>query len=137
MSGNLLMPSGWATTKCIDAAIDTTMVTGYGPGRPVDYILHVTSSPCDGGTVAYAGVCAVGGEDSRPIMGAINLCPGSYDKLAPRRQIEVIIHELLHAFVSAPGRVCAGFRCTLQPLRAIVSVRVGAYVPSAPRHVCE
>ena len=98
--GSLLLPASWATSKCIDATIDPSLVAGFGPGRAADFILHVTSAACAGGTVAYAGVCAVGGEDNRPIMGAINLCPGSYDKLAPRRQMEVITHELLHAFVS-------------------------------------
>jgi len=103
--GNLLLPAGWAHTKCIDALVDRQVVAGYGPGRPVDYVLHVTSAQCEGGTVAYAGVCAVGGDDNRPVMGAINLCPGSYNKLPPRRQIEVITHELLHAFVSLAGWV--------------------------------
>lgn len=97
--GNLLLPASWAGAKCIDAAIDPTIVAGRGPGRPADFVLHVTSAACAGGTVAYAGVCAVGGDDNRPVVGAINLCPGSYDGLAPRRQMEVITHELLHALV--------------------------------------
>lgn len=64
-----------------------------------DYVLYVTSAPCEPGTMAYAGVCAVGGPDSRPIMGSINLCPGSFEALPPKRQMETVIHELLHAFV--------------------------------------
>jgi leishmanolysin-like peptidase len=66
----------------------------------VDYVLYVTSAPCQAGTMAYAGVCAVGGEDDRPIMGAINLCPGAFESLPPMRQLETVLHELLHAFVS-------------------------------------
>jgi hypothetical protein len=50
--------------------------------------------------MAYAGVCALGGEDSRPIMGAINLCPGAFESLPPKRQLETDMHELLYAFVS-------------------------------------
>jgi hypothetical protein len=68
----------------------------------VDYVLYVTSVPCQAGTMAYAGVCAVGGDDSRPIMGAINLCPGAFEGLGARRQLETVTHELLHAFVSGP-----------------------------------
>lgn len=77
---------------------------GQGPGIPnVDYILYVSSANCQAGTVAYAGVCAVGGEDNRPIMGSINLCPGAFDRLSYKRQIEVITHELLHAFAFSPS----------------------------------
>jgi hypothetical protein len=101
--GNLLLPSGWASKTCLDAAVDPEFVSGSGQGRPVDFVLYVTSAPCAAGTVAYAGACAVGGEDSRPVMGSINLCPGAYDVLTPRRQMEVIVHELLHALVSAPA----------------------------------
>jgi hypothetical protein len=105
VAGALQLPGWWAApgATCIDAAINRDTVAGYGPGRAADYILYVTSVPCEAGTVAYAGACAVGGPDSRPVMGAINLCPGAYERLPPGRQVEVTVHELLHAFVSGGG----------------------------------
>ena len=106
-AGNLLLPASWAGGRCLDAEIDAAFVSGLGRGRAVDYALHVTSAPCNGSTVAYAGACAVGGPDSRPVMGAINLCPGAFDRLDARRQIEVITHELLHAFVGIVQRFAA------------------------------
>jgi hypothetical protein len=104
--GALQLPGWWAApgASCIDARVNRDSVQGYGPGRAADYILYVTSAPCEGGTVAYAGACAIGGPDNRPVMGAINLCPGAYERLGPSRQVEVTVHELLHAFVSAWSR---------------------------------
>lgn len=87
-------------TACTTAL---SLPAGRGVGRPVDYVLYVTSVPCQAGTMAYAGVCAVGGDDSRPIMGAINLCRGAFEELGARRQLETVTHELLHAFVSVTG----------------------------------
>eukprot|EP00877_Chromochloris_zofingiensis_P003960 jgi/Chrzof1/13565/Cz08g02100.t1 len=95
---NLLLPEGWNAPKCFEANIDPSTIPGQGKGVPnADYLLYVTSQPCTGGVLAYAGVCAVGGKDHRPIMGSMNLCPGAFDKLPYERQISVITHELLHA----------------------------------------
>ncbi|WIA21793.1 hypothetical protein OEZ85_004177 [Tetradesmus obliquus] len=103
LPGNLLLPPGWGSVKCIEAVVEPEFISGRGMGRPVDYVLYVTSVPCQAGTMAYAGVCAVGGDDSRPIMGAINLCRGAFEELGARRQLETVTHELLHAFVFSPS----------------------------------
>ena len=146
--GNLLLPPGWAGRKCIEAALDPTFVAGRGGGRPVDFVLHATSAPCDEGVVAHAGVCAVGGYDGRPVAGAVNLCPGAFDKLPAHRQVEVVVHELLHAFVSggaharggggarlrggAPAARCAARAARAFPRRA-THTRAPASIAPPPR----
>ena len=55
--------------------------------------------------VIAIGACAVGGPDNRPVMGAVNICSTTFHALSQKRQVEVLVHELLHAFVSEGGRV--------------------------------
>jgi hypothetical protein len=117
----LLVPSYWATTSCFAAAVDPATVAGYGPGRPTDFYLYVTASPCAAGVVAYAGVCATSGAGNRPIMGAVNLCPGAFDSLTPAKQLDTVVHELLHMLVrtAVPQQTAPSpdtqFQCTHTP----------------------
>jgi predicted metallopeptidase len=42
-------------------------------------------------------------------MGAVNICGPTFNALTKKRQVEILVHELLHAFVSQGGQVAGGY----------------------------
>lgn len=98
----LLLPAYWSNTPCISATVNPATIAGSGPGRETDFYLYVTADRCASGVVAYAAVCAIGGASYRPIMGAVNLCPGAFEALPASRQLDTLVHELMHTLVFLP-----------------------------------
>ena len=89
---------------------DCTTTPGGSGAEDTDFILYVTATDnenCSSGAsdetgtdrLAQGGFCAVDEESGRPLAGAINFCPGAIDLDTGRPDVDVAVHEIVHALV--------------------------------------